>query len=598
MRCRLDDLRRHTAIELCSPVGEIVATSLADVLPALREVDARAAAGCHVAGFVAYEAAPAFDAALTVHPGGDGLPLCWFGVFGGARAVDPVEPPPHPSGARWAADTDQAAYLAALARVKAAIAAGWTYQVNLTARFRSSDVDDPFELYRQLATAQGGAHNAYLETDDWAVACGSPELFFDLRGGLVTTRPMKGTAPRGRYGAEDLERASALERSAKERAENLMIVDLLRNDLGRVAETGSVAVPALYELERYPTVWQMTSTVTATVPARSGVAELFGALFPCGSVTGAPKASTMSIVAELETSPRGPYCGAVGHVAPGRDGGGPTATFAVAIRTAVVDRARSTAVFGAGGGITWDSVPEAEWGELAAKRTVLDQASARFELVETLGHHPIEGYRNLGRHLDRLAASAAYFGTACDPAAIRRSLEAAAARFDGPTRVRLALEPSGGYRIEAAALVADAGGDGPLRLEVDPDPVDRRDPMLFHKTDRRRPYDERLARHPAADDVVLVNGRGEVTETTRANLLVSLDGRWWTPPVDCGLLAGVGRAVLVEGGEVAERSITLADLARCDGVATVSSLRGRRPAVLAGEVPTAPARPSDRADPG
>jgi para-aminobenzoate synthetase/4-amino-4-deoxychorismate lyase len=597
LRCRFDNLVDGSAFCLEGFRGLLSAWRATEVPELLRQVERAAARGWHAAGFVAYEAAPAFDPALRVWPdGGAGrsvVPLACFGLFEERRDVAPVEPLSGPPGdqGEWRAEIDPDRHAASVAAVKEAIASGLTYQVNLTQRLRRNYRDDPMLLYRQLAGSQAGAYHAYLATPSWAVACGSPELFFSLSDGVVTARPMKGTAPRGRWPEEDRVSAVALRSSPKERAENVMIVDLLRNDLGRVAAFGSVEVPALWELERYPSVWQLTSTVRARLDGgreRLGLADLFAALFPCGSVTGAPKPSTMSLIAGLEPSPRGVYCGAVGYVAPPDRPGLtnlPEACFAVAIRTAVVDRIHRVATYGTGGGITWDSDSSAEWAEQVAKATLLTRPSAshRFSLFETMRYQP-EGacgasrIINLKGHLRRLCSSAHYFGFPFSAESARRHLASTVAGANSPLRVRLRLEPTGALSAEAEPL--DSGQGSPLRLALDDEPVDHLDPMLCHKTTRRAPYDLRVARHPDADDVILVNDRGEVTETTRANLLVLLEGQWWTPPLDCGLLPGIERARLLTRGTVVERVISVAALHRAEGLATVSSLRGWRAATL------------------
>jgi para-aminobenzoate synthetase/4-amino-4-deoxychorismate lyase len=369
LRCRFDDLAAGRAFRLAGLGGQLRTDSAGEVPDLVEEVERATGRGWHAAGFVAYEAAPAFDAALQVRAREQSsIPLACFGLFRERREVPPVVPLGGPEGTCWEPEMDASEHEAAVAAVKDAIAFGLTYQVNLTQRLRRRWPGDPYRLYRRLAGSQAGAYHAYLATSTWAVACGSPELFFSLEGGIATTRPMKGTAPRGRTPEEDRARASALRFSAKERAENVMIVDLLRNDLGRVAAFGSVEVEDLLRLEAYPTVWQLTSTVRARV-GEAGLARLFGALFPCGSVTGAPKPQTMALIAALERSARGVYCGAVGYAAP--KGRLPEARFAVAIRTAVVDRVGGVASFGTGGGITWDSEPEGEWAEQQAKAAAI-----------------------------------------------------------------------------------------------------------------------------------------------------------------------------------------------------------------------------------
>jgi para-aminobenzoate synthetase/4-amino-4-deoxychorismate lyase len=386
---------------------------------------------------------------------------------------------------------------------------------------------------------------------------------------------MKGTAARGRTTAEDAERCARLVGSEKERAENLMIVDLLRNDLGRVAEVGSVQVPALFTPERYETVWQLTSEVTARPRRGTGLVDVFRALFPSGSVTGAPKHRTMELIRELEPSPRGVYCGAIGVVAP--PGESFRARFNVAIHTVTVDRVTGRAEFGTGGGITWGSEPAAEHAELLAKAAILAEPYKEFSLLETTAHLPRIRLRNLDRHLDRMADSASYFGFPFDRStAVARLTAAVLAGREA--RVRLVLHRTGDFDVDVHPLPPPA--PGPVRLAVDLEPVDSAQVWLHHKTTRRRAYTERAERHPDADDVVLVNERGYVTETTIANLCVRLDGRWWTPPLSAGCLPGVERGRLLDAGDVQERELTVEDLHRADALAVVSSLHGWRPAVL------------------
>jgi para-aminobenzoate synthetase/4-amino-4-deoxychorismate lyase len=371
---RFDDLRAGTALRCPPPFRVLVASTPADVVPVLTEVERATAAGHWAFGYVGYEAAPGLDPSLPTHPPDpDGPPPAWFGLCASPVPIDPV-PAAGGSALNWRPDWSDADHRRAVDRVREHIAAGNTYQVNLTDRLRAPFAGDPVELYAGLATAQAGAHNAYLDLGRHVIAGASPELFFDWDGDRLRTRPMKGTAARGRTSDEDRRCGELLRASAKERAENLMIVDLLRNDLSRVARVSTVDVPRLFELERYPTVWQLTSEITARTRADSGLVDVFRALFPCGSVTGAPKRASMQLICELEPGPRGVYCGATGLVAPPE---APfRARFGVAIRTVVVDRDRGSAVYGAGGAITWGSDPAAERAELMAKAAILRGAPA------------------------------------------------------------------------------------------------------------------------------------------------------------------------------------------------------------------------------
>jgi para-aminobenzoate synthetase/4-amino-4-deoxychorismate lyase len=555
------------------------------VLPVLRAVEAAAASGRWAAGFVAYEAAGGLDPTLPTRALGPGepfgeLPLAWFCLFDAPRSVASLRPEVEMEEsyavAPWKPDWDRAGYERKLDRIREHLAAGDTYQCNLTVRLRSQADGDLLGLYRDLALAQRGAHSAYVDTGRHVIASASPELFFDWTGDRLTTRPMKGTAPRGRWSAEDAARAEGLAGSVKERAENLMIVDLLRNDLGKLADVGSVEVPALFEVERYETLWQLTSTVTARPRPATALADVFRALFPSGSVTGAPKRSTMALITEVEESRRGVYCGAVGIVAP--PGAPFQARFNVAIRTVVVDRATGDAVYGTGGGITWDSTAGAEHAELLTKAAILHRRREECSLLETMGYRPGTGLRNVERHLGRLAASAGYFGFDLDEARVRSALRDALAGVSAPRRVRLVVSRTGVPAVELAPMPPRRRA--PVVLAADDQPVDSSDVWLYHKTTRRSTYEARSARHPGSDDVLLVNERGEVTESTIANVAVFLDGRWWTPPIGSGCLPGVERGRLIEKGRLAERNFTFEDLRTAEGIALVSSLRGWRPATL------------------
>lgn len=579
---RFDDLADGTAVMFTSPHRVLTAQSDQEVVAVLEEVDKATREGAWAFGFVAYEAAAGLDAGLGVcerRPGDP--PLVWFGLCREPDRVSAVSPPGDErryTTTAWQPDWTARSYRSDVLRVRDYIAAGDVYQCNLTVRLRSRVMGDTAQMYADLALNQGARYAAYLDLGRHVLASASPELFFRWVGDRLLTRPMKGTAARGRTLAEDAERVRSLVGSAKERAENVIVVDLLRNDVSRVAEVGSVSVPAMCVPERYETVWQLTSDVTGTLPKGTGLVDVFRALFPSGSVTGAPKHRVMQIIRDLEDSPRGVYCGAIGLVAP--PGAQLRAQFNVAIRTVVVDRATGSAVYGTGGGITWASDPGDELAEVHAKAAILHNPYRDFQLIETMAHVPDEGVRNLHRHLHRLASSAQYFGFALHLQQVRIEV-AAATENAGPLRVRLVLARSGAVRVELGPLPPPS--IRPVRLAVDPEPVDSSQRWLYHKTSQRHTYTRRAARHPYADDVVLVNERGEVTETAIANLAVRLDQTWWTPPLDAGCLPGIERGRLVDLGHLHERSMTPEDLGRADALAVVSSLRGWRPAVLTGE---------------
>jgi len=583
IEARFDDLTGNSpSFRLAEPVGVLEATRPDEVRGLLEAAEGAAARGLWVAGYVAYEAAPGLDPALAVRTRAAGdpferLPLAWFAMFerreDTALPVPQADPEPAAADA-WRPSVDRETYDRAIGRIRDEIAAGETYQVNYTLRLRSQVAGDERGLYRDLCFAQRGAYAGYLNLGRYRVLSASPELFFRLDEGVLTTRPMKGTAPRGRWPEEDVAVAERLRGSVKDRAENAMIVDLLRNDLGRVAEPGSVTWSDVFDLERYETVWQLTSTVTARVRTGAGLADLFGALFPSGSVTGAPKVRTMQLIAELEDSPRGVYCGAVGYLAP-PGSGHPAARFNVPIRTVIVDAETHAAEYGVGGGITWDSRAAGEYDETVAKARVLVDRRPAFELYETILHEPETGFRHLDRHLERLRASCDYFGFTYEGAAIAEAAEREATRFpDRAARIRVVVDRRG--RVTSGGLPLPEPIE-PVKVALDEaERVDPSDPMVFHKTTRRRRFEEAKARHPDADDVLLTNTRGEITETTIANVAVKLGGRWWTPPLDAGLLPGVGRELSLEEGRAQERPITVAELTEAEEVALVSDSRGWR----------------------
>ncbi len=553
------------------PRRVIAANALSEVRAALEAVEAASEEGRWAAGYVAYEAAPALDPALGARPAGP-EPLVWFGVYD-APAAGPHEAGGEASLGPLTPDVDRDAYDASVGRIRAAIARGEVYQVNHTFRLRGSFAGDPLALYRRLRAAQGGGLGALLHMGERAVVSASPELFLERKGDLVRSRPMKGTARRGRFETEDDAAAAALAGSTKDRAENVMIADLLRNDLGKVARVGSVRVAELFSVERYRTVLQLTSTIEARRAAGARLVDLFAAAFPCGSVTGAPKSTATRMIAAEEASPRGAYCGAVGFVAPGGD-----AAFSVGIRTVALDLARGEAVAGVGGGITWDSTAKGEYDEAIAKAAFLHERTDPFELVETLrlerGSYPL-----LPRHAARLAASARYFGFAFDRHAVDAALarEAAAAGGAG-RRVRLRLAADGAVRLESAPLPRQTGEPAPVAIASAR--VSRDDRFLFHKTTRRDVYDAARRERPDAFDVLLKNEEDELTEFTIGNVVLEIGGERVTPARDGGLLAGVFREELLARNEVRERPVRAAELSRARRIWLVNAVRGWVPVRL------------------
>ncbi|MGD7707243.1 aminodeoxychorismate synthase component I [Microlunatus sp. Y2014] len=583
---RFDDLVDGVSWLFEQPHRVVVARTTDEVVPALEAVATASEQGRWAAGYVAYDAAAAFDPGLvtaatdSAHTDPAGMPLVWFMI--GGPPTDPQSLPTSVAplaGARQLAWTS-AEHGAAVDAVRAAIAAGETYQCNLTTRLQVDRTAAPAELYAHLATGQRGRYNALMDlgdVSDHAVVSASPEGFFEWRGDRLVCEPMKGTIARGASVAADRARRDQLISSRKDRAENLMIVDLVRNDLSRICRPGTVEVSDLFACRRFPTVWQLTSTVSGRLAGDTDLVDVFTALFPSGSVTGAPKARTMELITELEPSPRGVYCGAIGWVAPADR---PVrARFSVAIRTAVVGRSTGRATYGVGGGITWGSTPAGEWEEVLAKTAVWDHRPTDWDLLETMGAR--DGMVvDLDRHLARLAASADHFDRPVDLTELRERL---ADVHPWPrARVRVQLGPTGGFTIKST--VAPDPDTAPVRLVVDELPVDPDSPWLHHKTTNRQLYEDARTRHRighgGADDVVLINDHGHVTETTIANLVVRVGDSWFTPPTSDGCLPGIRRGRLLDEGQLAERSITVAELRAADEVAVINSLRGWRKAVL------------------
>lgn len=553
------------------PKAILSARTPAEVLPTLAEVERACQQGLTTIGYVAYEAAHGLDKAFPYRH--IRLPLAWFAVF---EELHPIKPPPTPHSPvalSWRPTISQQAYLTAAQRIRDYIQAGDVYQVNYSFRLRTSFEGDLHSLFWQLYHAQPVPYAAYIDTEQFAILSLSPELFFALDGERITSRPMKGTAPRGLWWEDDLQQATALRHSDKNRAENLMIVDMVRNDLGRIARTGSVRVPALFETERYTTVWQTTSTVEAETDAP--LAEIFRALFPGASITGAPKIRATQIIQELETTPRGVYTGAVGVVLPNR-----RAQFNIAIRTLVYHKASQQLEYGIGSGIVWDSDPAAEYAECLSKAQVLLKPRPEFELLETMLWHPDKGYFLLEKHLKRLVRSAEYFGFEYNPDQIRAKLQEAEHLWkreqttDVPKRalrVRLLVRRDGRVDIQHTPLDRTPR---PWRVALAAKPVDPQEVFLYHKTTHRVIYEQARAARPDCDDVLLWNTRGEITESTNANVVVWLNGRPYTPPVACGLLSGVYREWLLERGRIEERVITIEDLLWAERLYLINSVRG------------------------
>jgi para-aminobenzoate synthetase / 4-amino-4-deoxychorismate lyase len=543
---------------------KIISTyDISEVLTCLQEVQEGIKKGFYAAGFLSYESATAFDSALKVKPRHT-MPLLWFGLFKEPLHESPAVMNSY-SLTQWKPDVNEEEYREAIQFIKDSIAKGITYQTNYTIRLHAQFEGNSFALFNKMKKAQSANYCAYIHTGEHSILSASPELFFHIEGEKITTRPMKGTIKRGKTFEEDQEKAKWLYHSEKNRAENVMIVDLLRNDLGAVAETGTVTVPRLFDIEQYPTVHQMTSTVTATLKKETELVDVLKAIFPCGSITGAPKASTMDIITKLEKTPREVYCGAIGYITPNKE-----AIFNVPIRTVLIEHKSGKATYGVGGGITWDSTAEDEFNEVLAKSDFLTREVKEFQLLESLLLDDGEFFL-LEEHLNRLGKSAAYFQYQLDIDEVKQKLkEFAKANQSGQWKVRLLVNTNGRCTIEGQSIVKM---ESPKKVTLAKTPVNSEHVFLYHKTTNRDVYESFKPQSADIFDVLLWNEREELTEFINGNVVLELDGKLWTPPVSSGLLAGTFREHLLKAGEIREKVLTLDDLKKCSKVWFINSVR-------------------------
>jgi para-aminobenzoate synthetase / 4-amino-4-deoxychorismate lyase len=575
----LDDARDEGAAPArlyTDPVEIITTRDPAQVPALLAKLKSRRA---HVAGFIAYEAGHGLEPRLShlvSNSADDAPPLLWFGVFEGYQEVAPdaVANVLPPAIGGWIGSPkpriDYDAYEYALAKVKDYIAAGDIYQANLTFACDVPLMGDPLAIYAGLRTRAKAGYGGIVWTGEDMLLSLSPELFFALKDGKLTTKPMKGTAVRGRDPASDAVAVAKLQSDPKQRAENLMIVDLLRNDLSRVAVPGSVAVPQLFHVETYPTVHQMTSTVTARLREGVDAVDVISTIFPCGSITGAPKIRAMEVIGEVEAAPRGAYTGSIGRIDPGGD-----AAFNVAIRTLHLRGSENRATMGLGSGVIADSESGDEWRECLAKGGFVPSQKT-FDLFETMRFDPAVGIQLLDRHIARIGESARMFGFPFDRHAARNELQAATFRIAESRRVRLMLSPSGRIAIEIQPHQPKPADFVEVRLVTLP--VDSSDFRLRHKTTDRSFYVE--ARMAAGSfEVALVDDEGFITEGSFTNIFVRGPGALLTPPLTRGLLPGVLRAELIANGSAVEADLRPEDLEAPFFIGNAS--RGLLPAQLA-----------------
>lgn len=577
--CLFDDARpdSEAGARLFERPGEtIVAHAIEDVLPALARVRRALADGRHVAGYLAYEAGHALDPALEASARKSDGPLLWFGVFDQPRRLTGSEVTELLDGgeARLTSPRpriEEEAYAEAAAKVREALFAGDYYQVNLTFQNALETAGHPLALYRALRGTGGGGWGGVIATGERDLVSVSPEQFFKIEDGILKTKPMKGTAPRGATPEEDRAIAEALAADAKQRAENLMIVDLLRNDMARVAVPGTVRVPKLFSVETYPTVHQMVSEIEAELAPGLGAVDAIEKLFPCGSVTGAPKIAAINALRALEPEPRGAYTGSMGWIAPDGD-----AAFNVMIRTLERVAGESQARLGLGSGLVVDSVARHEWAECRLKGKFVEDAASAFDLIETMRYDPEEGIVALEAHLLRMKEAAQALGFRYDRHDARNELQAATFGKRDVSLVRLLLSRSGAMAIEVRPL-GEAPSE-PVSVEIVPMTVEPGDFRLDHKTTDRAFYDA-PREGSDAHEVVFERADGTITEGSRSSVFVEKDGTLITPPRSAGLMPGVFRQGLIDDGRAVEGNLSRADLA--GGFFIGSSARGLIAAKLA-----------------
>ena len=567
----------HRWLYFNDPIDIHVACCLDQVIPTMAHAEAAIHSGHFIAGYVAYEAAPAFDDALVTHPCSD-PPLCWFGVFSEPHEIDLPAVEVADFTLPWHTTKTLYDYRKDIEQIKHYIEQGDTYQVNYTIRLETEMPNDPFALFLQLVRSQPDALGAYVHTEDSILCSLSPELFYRRNGSHIVCQPMKGTSPRGVTYSDDQHIRQKLRSSGKNRAENIMVVDMIRNDLGRIARLGSVQVDRLFELHKFPTLFQMTSTISAKTDVC--LTDTFRALFPCASITGAPKVRTMQIICELEETPRGLYTGAIGYASPNGE-----QQFNVAIRTIEMNTKRKTATFGTGSGIIWDSHADKEYIECFTKTLVVREPTPDFRLLETLRWEPDSGYFFLHHHLRRANQSALYFDIPLDIDRLRQQLNRHVEILQ-PTvaqRVRVLIDTGGQLEIQFHALNSSQFVTSPdeanasnrtVQVGLTTKPVDSRDRFLYHKTTHRMIYDTAAAAAPDLDDIILFNEKGHVTETTVANLVIKRGVSWITPPVSSGLLAGTYRAHLLEKKTVSENVVHVDEIRRGAWLYRINSVRG------------------------
>ena len=544
------------------PIKELKTRDLSEVADLLAQVESYQEQGYYVVGYVSYEAAPAFEEKLAVHK----LPLLgeyllYFTVHDrGETSPIPLTYEEVDLPSKWREQTSAEDYEKAISQIHHHLRQGDTYQVNYTVQLKQDLSANPFAIYNRMVVEQEAGYNAYVEHDEMAVISMSPELFFEQNDRELTTRPMKGTTKRGLAEDEDLQEAAWLKQDPKNRSENMMIVDLLRNDMNRISEVGSEHVERLCQVEQYSTVWQMTSTIKSQLREDVDLVAIFRSLFPCGSITGAPKIATMEIIRDLEPQPRGVYCGTIGLLLPnGRR------IFNVAIRT--IQLYKGQAIYGVGGGITWDSTWESEYREVHQKAAVLYRKQARFKLTTT-GKISQKSLLFEDQHLERLTKASRYFAFPFDPEDLRQKIEIECQACDSHQDYRLRITLSKSGELELSRQILTPLSPTFCKAKLCLQEADLNQSFTYFKT-THRPH-----LSLGEQEKIYHNKSGELLETSIGNLVLKINGKFYTPPTSQGILPGIYRQHLLETGQVEEKFLTVADLNQAETIYGCNAVRG------------------------
>ena len=543
-------------------IKELKTKNIKEVKHLLAEVEAYQNEGYYAVGYVSYEAAPAFETKFQVIAGPLMSEYLLYFTIHETVQIEPIplayEPIALPKS--WQELTSAEEYKAAIEQIHHHIRQGDTYQVNYTVQLQQNLTADPFAIYNRLVVEQNAHYNAFIQHDDVSIISISPELFFKKDGDRLTTRPMKGTTNRGLTSESDLKQAQWLAQDQKNRSENMMIVDLLRNDMNRISKIGSEDVKSLCQVEQYSTVWQMTSTIETQLLPNSSLSDVFQALFPCGSITGAPKIATMEIIKKVEKQPRGVYCGAIGILMPQ----GPS-IFNVAIRTLQMEGTK--AIYGVGGGITWDSNWEAEYEETKQKAAVLYRQNPKFDLISTGRIHQGK-LLFLEEHIKRLQESSRYFDYPFNAEKAHNQATALCQSLDLDTdyRLKMSLKKDGELKFEHSQLTNLSDDFCQARLVEQRHPLDS--PYTFFKTSYRPHLSIEL------HEQIYYNHEGQLLETSIGNIVLKIEDQLYTPPVHLGLLNGIYRQSLIAENKLKEKVLTVKDLKQAQAIYGCNAVRG------------------------